>query len=152
MLLITIDAYAWNRFNPNHQVSLSALANPKDKTVVTNVSDTEDDESEEEQAEEETYSNDDSLSEEGFTYSRQWCTPMPAISTDATDAGVSDAGALDTDRLNPRSITYLQCNPQRLLIEEHQPLPDLHICGAQLQYQKANAKYETLKLDADCLC
>ena len=32
------------------------------------------------------------------------------------------------------------------------PIPDLHICGAQLQYQKANANYQTLLSDADWLC
>ena len=32
------------------------------------------------------------------------------------------------------------------------PLPDLHKCGAQLQYQKVNAKYEKLMSDADWLC
>ena len=135
---IIIDTYGWNRFNPNRQVSLNALSKPKDKTVVTIVSDTEDDESEEEQADDEAYSNTDSSSEESFTYARKRWNPMPALNTDALDASALDAGALDAGALDAGASDTDHLTPDELLI-----------CSATLKgYSLRNKKWLTFTIDS----
>ena len=145
---IIIDTYGWNRFNPNRQVSLNALSKPKDKNVVMNVSDTEDDESEEEQADDESYSNTDSSSKESFTYARKRWNPMPALNTDALDAsalvagaldaGALDAGALDAGALDASALDTDHLNPDQLLI-----------CSATLKgYSLRNKKWLTFDIDS----
>ena len=64
---IIIDTYAWNRFNPNKQVNLAALAKSNKKAVVVDGSEDYDDEDEDEDDDydEDCYSEDDDAEEIG---------------------------------------------------------------------------------------
>jgi len=64
---IIIDTYAWNRFNPNRQVSLSSLTKPSKQAAMPIDSDEEEDEEDEEYSDEEYDSNVDCGSAEKQT-------------------------------------------------------------------------------------